>query len=156
MNTPRTPDDLWKAYQIGRISVDHTDKQVFAEVIKPVLRDLAAAQDKALRFDLDEAGIAQREEMAVEVVTLRADLAARDAELARVKDKLRLAFNEDLKLKQLIADVAEIRALKERAERAEAERNVAVALLVKARRQVWWPSTNPLTLEIDAAIGRKP
>ena len=56
MTTP-TIDALWKGYQIGQGSADHTAKEVFAEVIGPVLRDLVAAleENERLRAALKEA-----------------------------------------------------------------------------------------------------
>ena len=84
MTTP-TIDALWKGYQIGQGSADHTAKEVFAEVIGPVLRDLVAAQEELKeaqeKLAAARAGIAQ----------LKADLAARDAELAAMKQRAEAA-----------------------------------------------------------------
>ena len=55
------------------------------EAIERLRAELAEVQEKALRFDLDQAGIEQREREAVELVTLRAELVGckRDAERYR-------------------------------------------------------------------------
>ena len=45
------------------------------EAIERLVSELAEAQEKALRFDLDSAGIERREKEATELVTLRAKLA---------------------------------------------------------------------------------
>ena len=45
------------------------------EAIERLRDELAEVQEKALRFDLDQAGIEQREREVVELVTLRAELA---------------------------------------------------------------------------------
>ena len=43
MNTPKlTTGYLWRSYQMGQGSAGHTAKQVFDEVIGPVLEALAA------------------------------------------------------------------------------------------------------------------
>ncbi len=87
MTTP-TIDALWKGYQIGQGSADHTAKEVFAEVIGPVLRDLVAAQEELKeaqeKLAAARAGIAQ----------LKADLAARDAELAELMKWKEAVVNE--------------------------------------------------------------
>lgn len=87
MTTP-TIDALWKGYQIGQGSADHTAKEVFAEVIGPVLRDLVAAQEELKeaqeKLAAARAGIAQ----------LKADLAAREAELAAMKQRAEAAEKE--------------------------------------------------------------
>ena len=52
------------------------------EAIERLRDELAEVQEKALRFDLDQAGIEQREREVVELVTLRAELAVARSELA--------------------------------------------------------------------------
>lgn len=50
MNTPKlTTDYLWRSYQMGQGSADHTAKQVFDEVIGPVLAQLAARDAELAR-----------------------------------------------------------------------------------------------------------
>ena len=45
------------------------------EAIERLVAELAESQEKAMRFDLDRAGIERREQEATELVTLRAELA---------------------------------------------------------------------------------
>lgn len=73
-----TPDVLWRAYQLGQISADHTDKQVFCEVIGPVLARLAQAE--TLLRDADSKGHTAMWQRA-----RRAFLTPSDRETARVK-----------------------------------------------------------------------
>lgn len=79
------------------------------------LAELAALRDKALRFDLDQAGIARRDADAAELVELRAELAALRAELEVFRER-EAATAQGVRWLE-----SESKRIERRAERAETE-----------------------------------
>ena len=70
----------------------HDSEYVAASDYDALSAELAALRDKALQFDLDQAGIARREADATELIELRAELAALRAERKKLlgcRDDLR-------------------------------------------------------------------
>lgn len=101
--------------------------------------ELAALRDKALRFDLDHAGIERREAEAVELVELRAELAALRAELECGHPASLMVHSAETG-EPLYCELCDIRSqrndavkmethYRERAEKAEAERDALRAAL---------------------------
>lgn len=65
----------------------HDSEYVAASDYDALSAELAALRDKALKFDLDQAGIARREADAAELIELRAELAALRAEVELWKER---------------------------------------------------------------------
>ena len=87
-------------------------------------KDRDAAFDKAIRFDLDQGGIAFRERDAVELVELRAKLAESERTIAGLKTLYR-DREENLREARTEWDSARERAESENALRLEAERTIS-------------------------------
>ena len=115
--TPRTEATLlenagkfWSAYQLGQVSADHTAKEVFCELLVPLLRDLAAAN-------------AERDK---EAISYQRVIASNQVEFGKVEAVLAAANTEVARLRGLAMD-AEDRERRMAAQSIKAERDAIAA-----------------------------
>ena len=132
----------------------HDSEYVAASDYDALSAELATLRDKALQFDLDQAGIARRDADAAELVELRAELAALRAEVASAHAAQRHAEKELSQYMAWYAMAEHQHGHEQRLrEKAEAERDdalVAVKAMHKLLDRDWAIVDRDITLRCES------